>query len=119
MFLISPESREVTTEIRPEPLVSLRCSVSRLFGGDVFLGLLQHIVMRCGFVFVVLRLHVILAHGKILEAIPHQDAAQIRVAFKHNAEQVKDFSLLKFATAPDRCERGGESSDPCDSPCGV
>jgi len=41
----------------------------------------------------------------IFEFIPHQQAAQIRVARKNNSVEVKNFPLLKIAGSPNRGER--------------
>ena len=50
--------------------------------------------------------NVILAHGMIDKLVPHQNAAQIGMPFKSDAEQIENFPLLKFATAPDRRQGG-------------
>ena len=56
------------------------------------LRLVAHIIVRRGLVFVVVRLLVILPHRVILEAIPHQDASQIRMPTE--AEVMKDLQRL-------------------------
>src|SRR6266853_596720 len=57
-------------------------------------GLLQDFIMRGRLVFVIVRLDVVFAHGMVFEFVPHQDAAQIRVAVEPDTEQVVDFALL-------------------------
>src|SRR2546423_915459 len=66
---------------------------------------LQHFIMGGWLVFVVIRLDVIFAHGMVLKAVPHQDAAQIRMTIENNAVEIKNLPLLKFAAAPNRRER--------------
>ncbi len=64
--------------------------------------LLQHIFVRRRLVFVIVRLTIILPHRVIFELVPHQDAAQIGMAFELNTVKIKNFPLLKFRAAPDR-----------------
>src|SRR5437763_6797265 len=68
-------------------------------------GSLQHVVVRCGLVFVIVRFAIILPHWVIFKLIPHQDAPQIRMALEPNAVKIGNFPLLKFCAAPDWCER--------------
>ena len=49
---------------------------------------LQHLVMRRGFPFVIVRLTVILPHRMILKLVPHQDSSQIRMTLEANADYV-------------------------------
>src|SRR6266511_4117710 len=65
---------------------------------------LQHGVVRRRLVFVVVWIDVIFAHRIILEAVPHQDAAQVGMALQNDAVEIEDFALLKFAATPDRRE---------------
>src|SRR5260370_7053173 len=65
----------------------------------------QHVVVRCRFVLVVIRLDVIFAHGMIFKFVPHQYTAQIGMAVEDDSVKVKDLALLKFCTAPNRCKR--------------
>ena len=67
--------------------------------------LLQHVVVRRRFVFVIVRLAIILAHRIILELVPHQNAPQIRMAVEANAVEIENLALLKFRAPPDRRER--------------
>ena len=57
----------------------------------------QHIVVRCRFVFVIVRFTIIFAHRKILELVPHQDAAQIGMAVETDSVEIENLALLKFA----------------------
>ena len=74
------------------------------------LGFLQHFVVRRGFVFVIVRLDVILAHGMGRELVPHQDAAQVGMTIEYDAVEIENLALLEFAAAPYRCERGQMSA---------
>jgi len=40
---------------------------------------------------------VVLAHGVVLELVPHQDAAEVGVAVEHDAEEVEDLAFLEVA----------------------
>ena len=71
----------------------------------MLLTALQHSVVGCRFVFVVVGLNKIFSHGMPFEIIPHHDAPHVGVPLKDNAKQIKDFSLLKFRTAPNRRRR--------------
>ena len=62
--------------------------------------------MGCRLPLVVVRFAVVAAHRVVLEAVPHQDAAQVGVAFKDDAEEVVHFAFLEFRAAPDRRQRG-------------
>ena len=62
--------------------------------------------MRGRFVFVIVRIDVVPAHGVVDEPVPHQDAAQVGVAVEDDAEEVEDLALLEFRAAPDGRERG-------------
>ena len=67
---------------------------------------LQHLIVRRRLVLEVIRLNIIAAHGMILEAIPHQQPPQIRVARKDDSVEIEDLALLKLRRAPDRRQRG-------------
>src|SRR5262249_42054684 len=71
----------------------------------MLLGPFQHLIMRCWLVFIVVWFDIVFAHGVILKSIPHQDAAQIGVVLENNSVEVKDFTLLKLRTTPNRCQR--------------
>jgi len=60
------------------------------------LGLGKNLIVRRRLVFVIVRLHVIFAHREILELVPHQDAAEVRVAVEDDAVESKDFTFLKL-----------------------
>src|SRR5260221_6270994 len=62
----------------------------------VLLCFLQHVVVRRWFVLVVIRRLVVFAHRKILEALPHQNTAQIRMAVENDPVKIVRFALLKF-----------------------
>ncbi len=68
-------------------------------------GPLQHVIVRRRLVLEIVGLHVVLAHGVVLEFIPHQQAAQIGMAGKDDAVEIEDFALLKLRRAPDGRER--------------
>ena len=65
----------------------------------------QHGIVCRRLVFKVVRLHIVLAHGMVFEAVPHQNPPQIRMAGKDDPEEVEDFALLELRRAPDRRQR--------------
>ena len=65
----------------------------------------EHVVVRCGFLFVIVRLDVILAHRIIHELVPHQNSPQVGMTFEVDAVEIEDLALLKFGASPDRGER--------------
>lgn len=79
--------------------------MGRAFRRDMALSLFEHFVVCGRLVLVIVWLHVILPHRKIFKLIPHQDAPQVRVAFKNDAEQVEGLPLLKLRASPYRRER--------------
>ena len=48
----------------------------------MLLRLFDNFVMRRGLVLVIVRLHVVFAHGIIEEALPHEQAAQIGMSIE-------------------------------------
>ena len=62
---------------------------------------LEHIVVRCRLVFVIVGLAIIFAHRMINKFIPHQNAPQIRMAVEAHAIKIKNFAFLKFRAPPD------------------
>ena len=59
----------------------------------------QHFIVRRRLVFVIVGLDVILAHGVVLELVPHQNAAQVGMAVEDDAVEIEDLALLKFGTS--------------------
>jgi len=73
--------------------------------GLVLLRTPEHVVVRRWLVVEVVRLHVIAAHGVVLEAIPHQQPPQVRMSRKDDPIEVEDLPLLKLRGAPDGRQR--------------
>ena len=80
---------------------------SALRGARIFLGYAlgcglvrrgagQHGIVRGVFVFVVVRIDVIAAHGVVLESFPHEQATEVWMAGEDDSVKVEDFALLKF-----------------------
>src|SRR6266699_3868731 len=72
----------------------------------VFPCLLQHVIVRCRLVFVIVGFAIIFSHWMIDKFVPHENPPQVRVSVEMYAIKIKDFTLLKFGAAPDRRERG-------------
>src|ERR1051326_5095514 len=64
----------------------------------------QNLVVRCGFVFVIVWLTIIFPHGVIGKLIPHQNAPQIGMTFEANTVKVENFALLEFRAPPNKSE---------------
>ena len=60
----------------------------------------QNLIVCGRLIFKVIWLHVIAAHGVILESFPHQQPPQVWMPLKNNAEQIKSLTLLKFRASP-------------------
>src|ERR1017187_9707835 len=104
------------------PVAALRCHRRPVPGGEalwgrlwrsslshcasMLVGSLQYVVVRGWLVFVVVRVHVIPAHGMVLELVPHQQAPQIGVTIEDDSEEIEYLTLLQFGAAPDRRKRG-------------
>src|SRR6185437_5969022 len=52
------------------------------------------------------RRNIVFAHGVISELVPHQQTAQVWMAVKNDAIEVKNLPLLELGAAPNRSERG-------------
>src|SRR5262249_20073738 len=81
-------------------------SIALWSGRVVSFRFLQHRIVRCWLVFVIIRLPVVFAHRMIFELVPHQDPAQIGVAIEMNAVKIENLALLKFCAPPDRSKGG-------------
>src|SRR6266446_3013190 len=68
----------------------------------MLLRLLEHVVVRSRFVFVIVRLVIIFAHRVIDKFIPHQNPPQIRMAIETHAVEIENFPLLEFRAAINR-----------------